>query len=267
MSQRLDKVTNVVLIATCCLLSGLVIERLLADRAASEISRPVSDIESEHLAVDFDDGRAEGKQNARLVLIEFGDYQCPFCGTFNRETYPDLERDFVKSGTVRHVFKHLPLSGHPLALDAARAAECARDQGRFEDMHRQLFLNPSELGIDYLPKHAVSIGLDKASFVKCLSNADVIDTIKVDQAEALRLGVASTPTFFVGRVDRPGHAILLRRIKGAQPYSVFKSQLDDLKSTSAQISWWPKELPKRRAATIATPDALARECTASSCPL
>jgi protein-disulfide isomerase len=142
----------------------------------------------------------------------------------------------VKTGKIRRAFKHLPLSIHARAFDAALAVECAGRQQRYWSMHRQLFDNQGALASDDLRRHAIAVGLNESQFMACLDDADSADTVKADQAEARRLQVMSTPTFFVARVEGAGAAILMRRIRGAQPYSVFKTVLDAVEAELKQRS-------------------------------
>ena len=267
MKSTLDATANIAMIVACCLVSLVAVQRLRNDRSAAESPLLVEDIEKQQLELTFDDGSAEGRADAPLVLVEFGDFQCTFCAQFNRDTYPAIEREYVKSGLVRHVFKHMPLANHALAFDAARAAECAGEQDAYWSMHSQLFTNQSKMAPSDLIDHAAAAGLDNSRFAACMKEETTARAVQADQADALRLQVSATPTFFVGRVSRAGHAKLIRRLRGAQPYSAFKGVLDELgnKQNSKSATEW---FPLLRLASLTSPQNQANQaCDASSCQL
>jgi protein-disulfide isomerase len=164
-----------------------------------------------------------------VALIEFSDFQCPFCGQYTRETYGNLQRDFVDTGRVEYVFRHFPIeAAHPLAFKAAEAAECALEQGKFWEMHDRLFADQMALSGEDLIAHANRIALSESQFTTCL-NGSGARKVKEDQAEGIRLGVTSTPTFLIGEIRPDGRTIrLARRIRGARPYETFRAELESM---------------------------------------
>ena len=129
-----------------------------------------------------------------IAVVEFSDFQCPFCGTYVRETFPAIKRDLIDAGHVRNVVMNFPLETiHPLAMEASEAAECAAQQGRFWEMHERLFLNIKTLDRVELVHRAQALGLDEASFARCLEEDQTVLTVRADQAEGRRLGVSGTP--------------------------------------------------------------------------
>ena len=170
-----------------------------------------------------------------LAIIEFSDFQCPFCGRYARSTYAQIERDFVNTGKVEYGFRNFPLEEiHPLAFDAAGAATCANEQGKFWLMRDRLFAHQANLTKSDLVEHARAIGLNPKRFATCLRGS-AAQQIKADQMEAARLDIKSTPTFLIGEIQPDGKSIrLARRILGAQPYETFKAELD--KMLAAPIS-------------------------------
>jgi protein-disulfide isomerase len=132
----------------------------------------------------------------------------------------------VDTGKVQYVFRNLPLAGHSNAIGAARAAECALAQGRFWEMHDRLFANQQALSETDLAAHAAAIDLDGKEFQVCMQST-TNSSVDLDQSEAARLGLISTPTFLVGVVTQEGVVKILKKINGAQPYEVFKEALDD----------------------------------------
>ena len=195
--------------------------------------RPMESIEAAQLVTSLSDAPKLGQKDASVVLIEFGDFECPFCGRYARDTFEKVVREFVERGFVQYVFRHFPLEdSHKNALVAAQAAECALVQGKFWEMRRYLFGNQAALGADgVLSRGASAVGLNGSSFQDCL-RGDTIGRIRSDVTEGRRLGVASTPTFFVGNVES-GKVRLIGRIKGAQPYNVFEAAMRGVMAAGA----------------------------------
>jgi protein-disulfide isomerase len=186
---------------------------------------PVEDVQGRDLRVSLTNAATRGQASARVVLIEFSDFQCPFCGRYVRETYAELQREFVDTGKVRYAFRSFPLESiHPLAFKAAEAGECAREQGKFWEMHDRLFADQQALAPSDLLKHGQALGMDDAKFQTCFEGT-VTARIKADQAEAVRLGLTGTPTFLVGEAQPDGTVKVLQKIVGAQPYATFRAIL------------------------------------------
>jgi protein-disulfide isomerase len=136
-----------------------------------------------------------GSLDAPLHLVEYGDYQCPFCGM----AYPVVEEvERVLSDRLCFAYRHFPIvSAHPHALRAAEAAESAGEQGRFWPMHAQLFEHQDQLDDGMLVYHAVHIGLDRQRFIEDLESHRFIPRVREDLSSGARSGVNGTPTFFV----------------------------------------------------------------------
>ncbi len=172
----------------------------------------------------------KGRADAKLVVLEFSDFQCPFCGRYTRETLQQIERDYVDTGKAKYVFRNFPLERiHPLALRAAEAADCARTQGKFWEMHTRLFADQQALAEPDLTKTAQAVGLNMGTFTQCLASQLISPArIRQDQTEGSRAGVTGTPTFFLGTMTKDGKLHPLRRLVGAQPYAAFKTAIDGL---------------------------------------
>jgi protein-disulfide isomerase len=156
-----------------------------------------------------------GRASAPVTLIEFSDFQCPFC----QRVAPTLKRVRETYGDkVRIIWKDFPLTQiHPQAFKAGEAAHCAGDQGKYWEYHDRLFANQQQLQPDDLKKHAAEIGLNAAAFGTCLDSSKYGERVRNGVAEGTRLGVNSTPTIYVnGRV-----------LSGAQPYETFVSVIDE----------------------------------------
>lgn len=157
---------------------------------------------------------AEGPADAPITIVEFSDYQCPFCARVT----PTMDRVMkTYAGKVRRVFKDFPLPSHPQAPKAAEAARCAGDQGKYWEMHARLFANQAALQIDQIKKTASSLGIDQAAFDQCLDGGKYTSKVAADLDQGEGLGVNSTPSLFIN--GRP--------LVGAQPFDVFKQVIDE----------------------------------------
>jgi protein-disulfide isomerase len=178
--------------------------------------------------VSIKDEPAKGDPRATVALIEFSDYQCPFCGRYTKDTLPQIESDYVETGKVRYVFRDLPLDFHKNAFKAAEATHCAAEQGKFWEMHALLFQNQAALGPDQIPGHAKTLGLDATRFQQCLDSGRFAAEIRKDIADATAVGITGTPSFLLGVVQPDGRVKVMRKLVGAKPYAEFKAAFDSL---------------------------------------
>ena len=174
----------------------------------------------------------KGSSGARVAIIEFSDFQCPFCSRFSSETRPRLEQTYVNSGQVLWAFRHLPLETlHPTALRAAEAFECAARSGRAWEMHRRLFDQPKALSDAAIARYATSLGIGGPAFETCM-RGESKPKIRADMEAARVLGVAGTPAFLIG-VRRPDNLVDVKAtLFGAQPFDKFKAEIDKLRLTN-----------------------------------
>lgn len=180
--------------------------------------------------IDVNHAPVRGDKNARLVLVEFSDYQCPFCGRFEHSVMPQLERDYVDTGKMKVIFMNFPLPMHSHAKAAAAAAECAGDQGKYWEMHDKLFANQRALSNADLDKYAQDLGLDSKEFRSCLSSGRHDQLIERDMAEGVQAGINGTPSFLLGYVEPGDKVKALKKIIGVQPYASYKAAIDGLLS-------------------------------------
>ena len=163
-----------------------------------------------------------------IALVEFTDFQCPFCAKHATETMPTLKRELFDTGKARYAVVNLPLAMHAEARNAAEAAECAAAQGQYWPMHDLLFaeqkLIPAASG-ERFSGQAKALGLDVAAFNTCLTNDTTLPKILADQAEAKRLDVTGTPAIFLGRVRPDGGVDLVKRVHGALPADVILGEV------------------------------------------
>jgi protein-disulfide isomerase len=184
----------------------------------------------ENVVLNIDGAPFQGDKSAPLTLIEFTDFQCPFCGRHFKTTYPQLEADYIKTGKVKYVLRDFPLESlHANAFKAAEAADCAGEQGKFWEMHDQLFEHQEALEPTKLPGYAQAAGVDLPKFNQCLDSGKYADQIRKEQAEGQQAGVNGTPSFFLGWTDPKSSEVkVARTLKGAQPFVSFKAAIDSL---------------------------------------
>jgi protein-disulfide isomerase len=159
-----------------------------------------------------------GDPKAPVTIIEYSDFQCPFCSRFHPIMKQVME---TYAGKVKWVYRHFPLSFHPHAEPAAEAAECASEQGKFWEYADKLFENQSSLGDDLYARLASDLGLDKSSFDACLKSDKYLERIASDVQGGANAGVSGTPGSFV--IDADGNA---KVIKGALPFETVASVID-----------------------------------------
>jgi protein-disulfide isomerase len=160
------------------------------------------------------DDPGKGPATAPVQIVEFSDFQCPFCSRVV-DTVKKIED--VYGDKVRVVFKQFPLPMHNQAAKAAEAAECAREQGKFWEMHDKLFANQRALAPENLKQYAADLTLDKDKFAACLDQSKMKDGIAKDMAAGSAAGVTGTPAFFVNG----------RFVSGAVPFENFKQLIDE----------------------------------------
>lgn len=170
-----------------------------------------------------------GNSEARVAVIEYADFECPYCGQFERGAFPQLVSDYIEKGTVRYFYRDFPLPVHPHAMAAARAARCAGEQGKYWEMHDALFAKQNALSTPALLDRAQTLGLDQTKFSECLSSERYTEEIQKGAADAQKMGIEGTPTFFLGTVGSNGDVVNVdKRFVGTAPYDVFKSEIDAL---------------------------------------
>jgi protein-disulfide isomerase len=176
----------------------------------------------------------KGDAGARIAIVEYSDFECPFCGTYTREIYPQIVERYVKTGKVRYYFRDLPLPIHPNALPAAIAARCAGEQGKFWEMHDSLFANQSALSPKDFTDRAAALGLDQARFSECVSTAKYGAAIRKVAAGAQRMGIDGTPAFAIGTIMAGGEVVTVNQVAlGAASFEDFKAILDEIVASTA----------------------------------
>ncbi|MBI1909563.1 MAG: DsbA family protein [Deltaproteobacteria bacterium] len=171
-------------------------------------------IDAPRVEVSVDDDPSIGPKDAKVVMIEFTDYQCPFCGK-SRDTVNQVLEEY--KGKVRYVLRDFPLSFHQDAFKAHEGAQCAADQGKYWEFNKKLFANQRAIKIEDLKKHAQDLKLDMGKFNDCLDSSKYKDEVAKDQIDGEKAGVSGTPAFFING----------RLIGGARPFANFKEVIDE----------------------------------------
>jgi protein-disulfide isomerase len=181
---------------------------------AAPAARPGRPDPTRLYSVEIGDSPRKGAENAKVSIVEFSDFQCPYCSRVT-PTLARIQKEYA--GQVKIAFKHLPLSMHPKAPAAHAAAEAAHRQGKFWEMHDLIFGNQKEMTPAKYEEYATKIGLDLERFKKDAASPDVKKRVDADAAEAAKLGITGTPAFLVNG----------RYLSGAQPFERFKAVIDE----------------------------------------
>lgn len=163
-----------------------------------------------------DDDAIKGDKNAPVTIVEFSDYECPFCVKFYTQTLPQIEENYIKTGKVKLIYRDFPLGFHAQAQKAAEAAECAGEQGKYYEMHNLLFERGVAGGVNSFKAYAKELKLDTTKFDQCLDSGKMSSEVKKDAADGGKYGVQGTPAFFING----------KLLSGAQPYSVFQQAIE-----------------------------------------
>ncbi len=175
---------------------------------------------------DADDDEVKGDANATVTLIEFTDYECPFCKRHYEQTLPEILKNYVDTGKVKYVVRDFPLSFHPSAQKASEATECAAEQDKFWEMHDKVFETQGTWGADAVAsfkKYAAELGLNATAFNTCLDTGAMAAEVSADLAAGSAAGISGTPGFWIVSDDGAS-----KNISGAYPYATFQAAFDEM---------------------------------------
>lgn len=180
-------------------------------------------------SIALDAGRTRGAANAKITLVEISDYHCPFCRRHAQSTQAQIDAEYIGTGRIRYAFVDYPIEQlHPEAFKSHEAAACAGDQGKYWEMHTQLFTAPTK-DVAQLVAQGSAVGLDAAAFKACLQGGKHKNTVVDSVSRMQALGIDSTPTFVIGLTPERGQPMkILKVVKGAVPFQQFKATLDPL---------------------------------------
>ena len=167
-----------------------------------------------------------GVKEAPLTIVEFTDYQCPFCQRFHTTSFVELKKNYIDTGKARFYSRDLPLDFHPNAMRAAQAARCASEQGQFWQLRDVMGANPNKLDMESLVAFAADLKMDVNAFRACVESEKYKNAVQTDVMEAMKVGASGTPTFVIGKSTPDG--VDGELVVGAQPYPMFDQKLKDL---------------------------------------
>lgn len=232
--QKISAINATQILYVALLLSFFALGYLLAKLQAKDTSALEAKLPNQQITqappqpqakVDVNTGHLPllGNRNAKVTVIEFSDFQCPFCRKYWTETLPQIEKEYIDKGLAKYAFRHFPLSFHPQAMMAAIASECANEQGKFWEFHDKLFEEQEkqsqgtiQFSKDDMKQWAQELSLNTDVFSQCLDSEKYKSLVKKDFEEGQAAGVSGTPAFFVNG----------KKIVGAQPFSAFKTLID-----------------------------------------
>ena len=186
----------------------------------------------DRVKVSVDDDPMLGNKDAKVTVIEFSDFQCPFCRRYWTQTLEQVKKNYIDTNKVRYVFRDYPLSFHPAAMPYAIAAECADEQGKFWEFHDKIFEEQNKqgaatieyIGADAVKKIAADLGLDAGKFNSCFDSEKYKDEVQKDFAAGTAAGVSGTPGFAIGKTS--GNTITAGILSGACPFDAFEKAIE-----------------------------------------
>jgi len=182
-----------------------------------------------HAKLDLSGFQMLGSKDAPLTLVEFTDYQCPYCRQFHMNVFSELKKNYIDTGKVRFYSRDLPLDQiHPNAIRAAEAGRCAADQGQFWKMRDLMGANPDKLDLENLVAEAGTLQMDGKAFRTCVESQKYKQAVQTDVLEAMKIGAEATPTFVLGKSTAQG--VDGQLIVGSQPYTEFVKQISKFDS-------------------------------------
>ena len=208
----LDVVTTAMILVTCAVILYVNWPRVFPSSGTPDLPTAPIFLEGATLV---------GSPTARVVIVEYSDYMCPYCGKVEKEALPDIHKQYIQTGQVQLAFRHHPLEQlHPGATKASEAALCAGRQGKFWEMHAALFRDQRNMNESSLIARARDVALDEKAFKSCLSG-ETVDQVQKDVASAEALRLSGTPVFLIGRRQTDGAVKVVDVLWGSRPAADF----------------------------------------------
>ena len=184
--------------------------------------------------VEFDIGNNPvlGNANVKLIMVEFTDYECPFCSRYVKETFPQILNEYIEKGALRYAVIDQPLPIHPKAEKAAQVAHCALDQGKYWEIHKMMMTQQDSLGD--LSFYAKSLDMNITTFEDCLRTDKYKESVNNNMELARKLGITGVPGFVIGLIDtqNPGNVKGISSIRGAMPFPNFQKEIETAMSAN-----------------------------------
>jgi protein-disulfide isomerase len=200
--------------------------RQLLERQQARPAQPQEEAPTKAKIADLSGVSMLGNKTAPLTIVEYTDYQCPFCQRFHVSAFPELKSQYIDTGKVRFFSKDMPLDFHANAMRAAQAARCAAEQNKFWELRDVMGQNPDKLDIDHIAGFADALKIDGKALRACVESGKYKEPVQADVLEAMKIGATGTPTFIVGKSS--GEGVDGELVLGALPFAEFDRKLKEL---------------------------------------
>ena len=208
------------------MLQELRLIRQLLERQAKPAAAPQEEAPTEAKITDLAGVHMLGNKDAPQTIVEYTDYQCPFCQRFHITAFTEIKKAYIDTGKVRFFSKDMPLDFHPNAMRAAMAARCAGEQNKFWELRDVMGANPNSLDMDHIINFAGDLKMNTSTLRACIDSGKYKDPVQTDVLEAMKIGANGTPTFIVGK--SVGNGVDGDLVVGAMPFQMFDSKIKEL---------------------------------------
>jgi protein-disulfide isomerase len=199
------------------------IRQLLQQQNTKAAPAPAPEPQPQRATMKLDGAPMLGVKTAPLTIVEFTDYQCPFCQRFHTTTFNDIKKNYIDTGKARFFSRDMPLDFHPNAMRAAQAARCAQEQGKYWQLRDVMGANPNNLDMASILKFATDLKMDGPALKSCIESEKYKASVQTDTVEAMKIGAQGTPTFIIGKSTPDG--VDGEVMMGALPFPMFEDKL------------------------------------------
>jgi protein-disulfide isomerase len=200
--------------------------RQLLEKQQAKPGQPQEEAPTRAKITDLSGVSMLGSKAAPITIVEYTDYQCPFCQRFHVTAFSELKKAYIDTGKVRFFSKDMPLDFHPNAMRAAMAARCAGEQGKFWELRDTMGANPNSLDLEHIVGFAADLKMDTNALRACIDSGKYKERVQNDVLEAMKIGANGTPTFVIGK--SVGEGVDGELVVGALPFQMFDLKLKDL---------------------------------------
>jgi len=200
--------------------------RQLLEKQQAKPGQPQEEAPTRAKITDLSGVSMLGSKAAPITIVEYTDYQCPYCQRFHVTAFAELKKAYIDTGKVRFFSKDMPLDFHPNAMRAAMAARCAGEQGKFWELRDTMGANPNSLDLEHIVGFAADLKMDTNALRACIDSGKYKERVQNDVLEAMKIGANGTPTFIIGK--SVGEGVDGELVVGALPFQMFDLKLKDL---------------------------------------
>ncbi len=202
--------------------------RQVLERQQAKPAAPAEEPPTKAKITDLSGVSMLGSKTAPITIVEYTDYQCPFCQRFHVTSFAELKKEYIDTGKVRFFSKDMPLDFHPNAMRAAQAARCAGEQGKFWNLRDTMGANPDKLDLDHILGFAADLKMDGPALKTCIESNKYKEPVQRDVLEAMKVGASGTPTFIIGK--SVGEGVDGELLIGAMPFQMFDAKIKEIQS-------------------------------------